>query len=88
MHIIAMISLISDKLTLVKAGFSIKDSVHQGPKQSNTKVECPSRGFRTPKKAVQGHVGLYSTMGWDDAYQNALYPSLSATICRLVQVAV
>jgi hypothetical protein len=29
-----MITLTSDKFTLVKAGFSIRDPVHQGPGQS------------------------------------------------------
>jgi hypothetical protein len=70
-------------------GFSIKDLVQQGPRRSTPQMDNPSQEPRTPlppKKAVQGHVGLNSATGQGEAYQKALYPSLSAADHRSVQV--
>jgi hypothetical protein len=58
-----MITLTLDKLTPIKAGFSVKDPVYQGPEQSTPRqIVCP-RGFTPLKKAVQGRAGLYSVTG-------------------------
>jgi hypothetical protein len=52
----------------------------------NTKMGHPSQESSvSPGKAVQGHTGLYSATGRDDACQQALYPRLSATVHREVQ---
>jgi hypothetical protein len=44
-----MITLTSDKFTLLKVGFSIRDSVHQGPKRSTPRKIAHPGGF-TPLK--------------------------------------
>jgi hypothetical protein len=73
-----MMTLASDMLTLIKVGFSMEDLVREGPMDSILEQILP------PGKAIQSHAGLYSAMGWDDAYQEALYPLLSATFHRSV----
>jgi hypothetical protein len=48
--IIALITLTLDKHALVKAGFSMKESVHQGPGRSTPcQISCP-RGFTPPER--------------------------------------
>jgi hypothetical protein len=42
-----MIILTSDKLTMVKTGFSIRDSIYQGPKRS-TPCQMAALGGFTP----------------------------------------
>jgi hypothetical protein len=64
-RIIAMITLTLEKLALVKAGFSTKDSVHQGPGQLTQKKIAHPGGLAPPRKAVQSHAGLYSVTGLD-----------------------
>jgi hypothetical protein len=81
-----MITLTPDKFILVKMGFSIRDMVNQGPGRSTPRHIARPEGFATPRKVVYGHVGLHRVMGWDNAYQRALYPGLSVTVHRLVQV--
>jgi hypothetical protein len=66
-RIISMITLASDKLALIKVGFSVKDQVHQGPKQSTSRQIVYFEEFAAPRKVVQGHVGLYSAIGRDRA---------------------
>jgi hypothetical protein len=82
-----MISLTSDKLTLIRAGFSIKDPVHQGPRRSTPKQITHPEGLASLEKAVQGYISQYSVTGRDDAYQKVVYPLLSATVRRPMQVA-
>jgi hypothetical protein len=47
-----MITLISDKFILVKADFSTRDPVHQGPGRSTPRQIAHLGGFATPGKAV------------------------------------
>jgi hypothetical protein len=87
-RIITMITLTLDKVTPVKAGFSVKDPVHQGPEWSTPNQITHPEGLtpRPLRKAVQGHEGLYSVTGWGSACQEALYPHLSITVHSTVQV--
>jgi hypothetical protein len=82
-RIITKITLTSDKLTLIKGRFSIKDLVHQGPRLPTPRQIAHPGGFAPPEKKIKGHVGLYNATRWDDTYQNALYPHLSAIIHML-----
>jgi hypothetical protein len=82
-----MITLTLDKIAPVKAGFSIKDLVHQGPRQSTLRQIVRPEGFAPSRKEVQGYADLYSRMGRDETSQEALYPHLSAIVHRPVQVA-
>jgi hypothetical protein len=50
--IIVMITLTSDKFALVKAGFSIRDPVHQEPWRSTPRQIAHPRGFTLPEKAT------------------------------------
>jgi hypothetical protein len=60
-----MITLTLDKLTLVNAGFSVKDPVHQGPGRSTPRhIACPG-DFAQLEKAAQRCTGLYCMMGHD-----------------------
>jgi hypothetical protein len=81
-----MITLTSDKLTPIRVVFSMKDQVHQGSGRSTLKQITRPRGLQFPRKVVQHHIGLYSAIGRDDPCQRALYPLLSATVHRPVQV--
>jgi hypothetical protein len=45
-----MIALTSDKLTLIKMGFSMKDLVHQGLGQSTPKQITHLKGFAAPER--------------------------------------
>jgi hypothetical protein len=63
-----MITLTSDKFTLVKVNFSKRDPVDHGPERSTLRQMGHLGGFAPPKKAVQGHTDLYSATGWDDAH--------------------
>jgi hypothetical protein len=62
-----MITLTSDKHALVKAGFSIRDLVHQGPGQLTPHQEAHLRGFTPPGKAVGKSASLCGLMGWNSA---------------------
>jgi hypothetical protein len=65
----------------------MKDSVHQGSGWSTPKHITRPGGLASLRNAIQGRTGLYSVMGWDDTYQEVVYPLLLATAHRLVQVA-
>jgi hypothetical protein len=69
---------------VVKAGFSIGDSDHQGPGQSTPHQEACSRGFKPPEKAIGNSAGLSGVKGENNAHQKALYLCLSDTVHRLV----
>jgi hypothetical protein len=77
-----MITLTSDKHALLKAGFSISDSEHQGPRWSTPRQETDPRGFTPPGKAIKTSVGLCGVMGRNSACQKALYMRLLATVRR------
>jgi hypothetical protein len=83
-HIIVIIILTSDKLISIRAEFSMKDPVHQGPEWSTPKLITRLGGLASLGKAVQGHVSLYSATGRDDGCWKALYPLLSVIIHRTV----
>jgi hypothetical protein len=86
-YIIAMFTLTSNKLTLIRARFSIKDPIHQRLERSTPKqIICP-RGFAPLRKAAQRRASLYCATWQDNACQKALYPHLSAIVHRPVQVA-
>jgi hypothetical protein len=71
-----MITLTSDKLAPIKRWFPMEDLVRHGPRRPTPK-QITSPGDLAPlRKIVQDRTGLYSAMGWDDAYQEALYPHL------------
>jgi hypothetical protein len=78
-----MITLTPDKFDLLKAGFSVRDTVDQGPRRSTLRQIVHPEGLAPPRKAVYGRADLYSTIGWDDACQRAMYPLLSAVVHRL-----
>jgi hypothetical protein len=86
-HIIIVITLKSDKDALVKAGFSMRDSVQHGPQRSTPNHLSRPRGFLPLRKAFSCHAAYYSMMGHDDIYQGALLPRLSDTVHRMVQEA-
>jgi hypothetical protein len=44
-------------------------------------------GASPPERQSRGRAGLYSATRWDNICQEALYPHLLATVCRLEQVA-
>jgi hypothetical protein len=48
-HIIAMLTLTSDKLAPIEAGFSIKYLVHQGHRQSTPKQTTHPEGLTNPQ---------------------------------------
>jgi hypothetical protein len=81
-----MITLTLDKHTLIKADFSIRDSIHQGSGQSTPHRISRFGGFTPPEKAFSSRATPYSATGWDNASPEALYPCLSATLPRIVQV--
>jgi hypothetical protein len=57
-----MITLTSDQHALVKVGFSIRDSVHQGPGWSTPHHEVHPRGFAPHEKAIRNNVSLCGAM--------------------------
>jgi hypothetical protein len=46
----------------------------------NAEEDYPSQGFAPPPLGMidYRHASLYSVMGWDNVYQEALYPRLLA----------
>jgi hypothetical protein len=85
--IIVMITLTSGKFALVKAGFPIRDHVQQGHRQSTPRQIAYPGGHRTPRMAILSRAAPCSATEWDCACQEALYPRLSASVRRMVQVA-
>jgi hypothetical protein len=84
-YIIAMITLTSDKFTLVKVGFSIRDPVHQGSERSTPRwMARLGASDRPSRKVVYDSTDLCGVMGWDNACQEALYPCMLATVRRPV----
>jgi hypothetical protein len=65
----------SDKLTPIRAGFSMKDLVHQGPEQS--KANYPSRGLRTPQK---GSLRLHRPIQCDGTGHHLLEGSVPSLV--------
>jgi hypothetical protein len=64
----------------------MKDLVHKEPNRSTPKwIALPGSLAPPSGKAVQGHAGLYCVAGWGNAYQQALFLRLLATIRRPVQ---
>jgi hypothetical protein len=49
-RVIIMITLTSDKFALVKAGFSIRDLIHQVPGRSTPRQIAHPRGFAPPER--------------------------------------
>jgi hypothetical protein len=78
-----MINLTSDKVALVKAGFSVTDPVHQGPGRLTLRQIALPGGFAPPRKAVYDRANLYIMIGQDGSCQSALYARLLAAVHRL-----
>jgi hypothetical protein len=70
-HIIAMITLTLDKHALVKASFSIYDSVSQVLRRSTPHQISRPRGFAPPRKGATIH---YIVTGQGNTYQETLTP--------------
>jgi hypothetical protein len=81
-----MIILASDNHALVKAGFTIRDSVQQGFGQSTPHHVSHPRGFSPPEKAFSPRTIHCILMGHDNICQGDLYLRLTASIRRMVQV--
>jgi hypothetical protein len=47
-----MVTLTSDKFTLVKADFSIRESIHQEPERSTPQLMARPEGFTPTRKVV------------------------------------
>jgi hypothetical protein len=69
---INMITLTSDKHTLVKADFSMKDSVQQEPSKTTPHHVHHSGGFTPPRKVFSHRIAHCSMMGCDGTCQGAL----------------
>jgi hypothetical protein len=79
-----MITLTSDKHAIVKANFSIEDSVHQGHEQSTPCQETHLGGFAPLRKVIRNIIGMCGAMGQSSASQKAIYPHLAAIVRRPV----
>jgi hypothetical protein len=81
-----MITLTLDKHDLVKAGFSMKDLVQQGPGWS-TSCQIPHLGGLAPPPLWKGATTHGSVMGLGNASREALDPRLIAAERMTVQEA-
>jgi hypothetical protein len=82
-----VVTLTSDKLTPDKGGVLHERSNPLGTQAVSTKVDRQPQGLAPPGKVLEDRTGLYSTTGWDDTCQEAMYPCLLATVHRSVLVA-